>query len=361
MSELAEFTQLPPASLTRLIDGMVADNLVHRTPDPRDRRGVLVHLTERGLTLQARLSEQIAADGLLGDTDEQEAGGAAGRAHRARRSLALIAPNEIVPFGSNLRGGRGRMDRFRRTTRSSTSVSSRCRAAPWSTAASSPTRRSASSNADRGNAVVYPTWYSGFHWDNEWLIGDGMALDPAKYFIVVPNMLGNGLSSSPSNTPPPFDRARFPRVTFYDQVEAQHKLVTEQFGIETLALVTGWSMGAGQTYQWAVSHPDMVQRALPVLRLLEDQRAQLRLPRGRQGGADRRRRLQGGLVRRAADPRPARRRAGLRRLGLLPGLLLGPGLHGHGPLAPARPGPRLPVAGGLPGLVLGGPFPGPAA
>ena len=90
-----------------------------------------------------------------------------------------------------------------------------------------------------------------------------MALDPAKYFIVVPNMLGNGLSSSPSNTPPPFDRARFPRVTFYDQVEAQHKLVTEQFGIETLPLVTGWSMGAGQTYQWAVSYPDMVQRACP--------------------------------------------------------------------------------------------------
>jgi homoserine O-acetyltransferase/O-succinyltransferase len=40
-----------------------------------------------------------------------------------------------------------------------------------------------------------------------------MALDPAKYFIVIPNMLGNGLSSSPSNTPPPYDRARFPNVT----------------------------------------------------------------------------------------------------------------------------------------------------
>ena len=117
-------------------------------------------------------------------------------------------------------------------------------------------------NADRSNAIVYPTWYSGRHWDNEWLIGEGMALDPAKYFIIVPNMLGNGLSTSPSNTPPPYDRARFPRVTFYDQVEAQHKLV-ESLGIETLVLVTGWSMGAGQTYQWAVSYPDMVQRACP--------------------------------------------------------------------------------------------------
>ena len=67
-------------------------------------------------------------------------------------------------------------------------------------------------NADKSNAVVYPTWYSGFHWDNEWLIGEGMALDPAEYFIIVPNMLGNGLSSSPSNTPPPYDRARFIRT-----------------------------------------------------------------------------------------------------------------------------------------------------
>ena len=58
MSELAEFTQLPPASLTRLIDGMVADNLVHRKADPRDRRGVLVHITRRGLALQRRLSER---------------------------------------------------------------------------------------------------------------------------------------------------------------------------------------------------------------------------------------------------------------------------------------------------------------
>ena len=73
MSELAEFTQLPPASLTRLIDGLVADNLVHRKPDPRDRRGVLVHITERGQALAAALSERIAAERLLGDVGEPEA------------------------------------------------------------------------------------------------------------------------------------------------------------------------------------------------------------------------------------------------------------------------------------------------
>lgn len=77
MSELAEFTQLPPASLTRLIDGMVADNLVHRKADPRDRRRVLVHVTRRGIALQRRLSERIVAESkaVFGDVDEHEVAG----------------------------------------------------------------------------------------------------------------------------------------------------------------------------------------------------------------------------------------------------------------------------------------------
>ena len=118
-------------------------------------------------------------------------------------------------------------------------------------------------NAEKNNAIVYPTWYSGRHWENEWLIGQGMALDPDRYFIIVPDMFGNGLSSSPSNTPEPWDRARFPNVTMYDNVVAQQRLITERFGIERLALVTGWSMGAGQTYQWAVAFPDLVERIAP--------------------------------------------------------------------------------------------------
>ena len=72
MTELAEFTLLPPASLTRLIDGMVADNLVHRKVDPRDRRRVLVHLTRRGQAARRRLSARIATerDTIFGDVDE---------------------------------------------------------------------------------------------------------------------------------------------------------------------------------------------------------------------------------------------------------------------------------------------------
>lgn len=118
-------------------------------------------------------------------------------------------------------------------------------------------------NARKDNVIVQPTWYSGQHADVEWTIGEGMALDPAHYFIIVPNMLGNGLSSSPSNTPPPYDRARFPNVTACDNVRLQHRLVTERFGIERIRLVTGWSMGALQTFHWGCLYPDMVERIVP--------------------------------------------------------------------------------------------------
>jgi homoserine O-acetyltransferase len=117
---------------------------------------------------------------------------------------------------------------------------------------------------DRRNAIVFPTHYGGTHADNEWLIGPGKALDPERYFIIVPNMLANGVSSSPSNTPPPHDRARFPHVTIHDNVALQHRLVTERFGVEHLPMVVGFSMGAQQAYQWAVSFPEMVERIVPI-------------------------------------------------------------------------------------------------
>ena len=90
------------------------------------------------------------------------------------------------------------------------------------------------------------------------------AIDPAKYFIVAPNMLGNGLSSSPSNTPPPLDRAAFPRTTIYDNVTCQHRLLTEHLGIERIRLVAGFSMGAQQAFQWGASYPDMVAAIAPI-------------------------------------------------------------------------------------------------
>ena len=119
-------------------------------------------------------------------------------------------------------------------------------------------------SASKDNVIVYPTFYGGQHTQNEGMIGEGMALDPSKYFIIVPNMLCNGLSSSPSNTPSPYDRARFPGVTLYDNITCQKRLVSERFGIERIALVVGFSMGAQQTFQWGSLFPEMVERILPV-------------------------------------------------------------------------------------------------
>ena len=109
----------------------------------------------------------------------------------------------------------------------------------------------------RDNVVLYPTSYSARHPDLEWLIGPEGVLDPARWFVVIPDMFGNGLSSSPSNTP------QYPAlVTAWDNVQAQSRLLGAQFGVERLACVYGWSMGAQQAYHWAAAFPDRVERAV---------------------------------------------------------------------------------------------------
>jgi homoserine O-acetyltransferase/O-succinyltransferase len=119
-------------------------------------------------------------------------------------------------------------------------------------------------NERRDNAILFPVMFSGASKHMEHLIGRGMALDPEKYFIVVPNQLGNGLSSSPHNTAAPLDGPRFPKLSIYDDVRAQKKLLSERFDVQELQLVLGWSMGAQQTYAWAMNHPEMVKRAAPI-------------------------------------------------------------------------------------------------
>ncbi|PWN53533.1 homoserine acetyltransferase family protein [Violaceomyces palustris] len=115
--------------------------------------------------------------------------------------------------------------------------------------------------------IVYPTWFSGtITAGNEWLISTQdhprKALDPSRYFIICPALFGNGESTSPSNTTGPKGGRNLPKTTFYDNVRAQHELVTKKFGIEKV-IVTGWSMGAGQAFQWACQYPDMVTHCIP--------------------------------------------------------------------------------------------------
>ncbi|KAI9660456.1 MAG: hypothetical protein M1821_009806 [Bathelium mastoideum] len=110
------------------------------------------------------------------------------------------------------------------------------------------------------SAIIYPTWYSGLLESNFWLIGEDKTLNPKKYFIIVIALIGNGQSSSPSNTPSP---RPWPVVTFYDNVRAQHQLVTKHLGVSHARAVLGWSMGAGQTYQWATQFPEFMDLVVP--------------------------------------------------------------------------------------------------
>ncbi len=109
-------------------------------------------------------------------------------------------------------------------------------------------------NARRDNVILYPTSYSAHHTDIEWLVSPEHALDPNRYFIVIPNMLTNGLSSSPSNTPD------FPEVTVYDNVMLQRQMMLELFGVDRIKMVYGWSMGAQQAYHWAALFGESVER-----------------------------------------------------------------------------------------------------
>ena len=107
-------------------------------------------------------------------------------------------------------------------------------------------------NDAQDNLIVFPTRFGGTHEHNQFLIGPDKALNPQKYCIVVPNMLGNGESSSPSNT------RDFPSVDHRDNIELQRRMLRLNFRNAPIHLAVGWSMGAQQSYRWAVEEPDRV-------------------------------------------------------------------------------------------------------
>ncbi len=115
-------------------------------------------------------------------------------------------------------------------------------------------------NAAKDNVILLPSHYMADYHGYEWLIGEKLALDPNKLFLVTTEMFGSGHSSSPSNTPEPFHGPRFPVTTIRDNVEAVHRLLVDELKVTHLRAVIGFSMGAEQAFQWAVSYPSSSDR-----------------------------------------------------------------------------------------------------
>jgi homoserine O-acetyltransferase len=115
-------------------------------------------------------------------------------------------------------------------------------------------------NAAKDNVILLPSHYMANRRGYEWLIGADRALDPSKLFLVATELFGNGNSSSPSNTPEPFHGPRFPVMTIRDNVEAVHLLLTQELKVPHVRAVIGFSMGAQQAFQWAVSYPVFMDR-----------------------------------------------------------------------------------------------------
>ncbi|HEX9500320.1 MAG TPA: alpha/beta fold hydrolase, partial [Thermoanaerobaculia bacterium] len=101
----------------------------------------------------------------------------------------------------------------------------------------------------KSNAILVLTWFAGTSEGLAGWIGPGNLYDPSKYYIIVVDALGDGVSSSP------------PNFTMRDMVRAQHELLTRELKLDHVYAVSGLSMGGMQTFQWVVSYPMFMTKA----------------------------------------------------------------------------------------------------
>ena len=119
-------------------------------------------------------------------------------------------------------------------------------------------------NADGSNAVLFPTALWATTEESDQFLGPQGLLDTTQWFVIAVDAFGNGVSSSPSNSPGQ-PGASFPRFTIRDMVNSQYRLVTETLGLERLYAVAGISMGGHQTFEWMVAYPAMLRKAVPMV------------------------------------------------------------------------------------------------
>lgn len=119
-------------------------------------------------------------------------------------------------------------------------------------------------NEQKSNAVLFPTWFTGTSGDLAGQIGPGKVVDSSQFYVIAVDALGNGVSSSPSNSKLQPGRD-FPRLAISDMVETEYRLVSEKLGLKHLHAVVGISMGGMQTFEWMVAHPEFFDRAVPIV------------------------------------------------------------------------------------------------
>jgi homoserine O-acetyltransferase/O-succinyltransferase len=120
-------------------------------------------------------------------------------------------------------------------------------------------------NEKKSNAILMVTAISGNHHRLDFLIGPGKALDTDKYFIICTDAIGNGLTTSPSNSAAQ-PHMKFPKFLIRDMVTSQKKLM-EQLGIAHVVVVVGPSMGGMQVLQWGVSYPEFMDSLVAIVPL----------------------------------------------------------------------------------------------
>jgi homoserine O-acetyltransferase len=119
-------------------------------------------------------------------------------------------------------------------------------------------------NAAKSNGILWPSWLGGTSENLLQFIGPGKVVDTTNYFVVLVDAIGNGVSSSPSNS----NRqplVKFPVFTIRDMVESEHRLLTEVLHVSHLRAVMGISMGGMQTFEWILAYPDFMDVGIPIV------------------------------------------------------------------------------------------------